>query len=875
MAALASLPRRAPRSCCVFVTLALGWNAAPLLAAEVATTNRPPWVSTAAPPSAALERMLRDRRAAGDPVPAELVKRWHLDLREDGEGSGIGAAPSLRFDPGATTIAQAPDRRVNDPSGDVPCASCHAEIPFSPLGQAEATIAAWGNFLLVGWNNARGTCQGSAVQGYGYSTDRGLTWTDGGDVPPHPTGGRWRGDPVHAVNRATGEFYLSGLYEGGALGSGIAMARGHFAGGTFVFDDNRQILVGGQDVLDKEWIACDPMPGGNLYVTYTRFRPLQANRIELVRSTDNGLTWSSPLPINAPNADGGVQGSRPLVGPDGEVYVAWYENGYPQSQMKVRRSNNGGVSFGPEGVAATFCENGYSGAPGFRRGLGIAWPSLAVDRSNGPHRGRLYVAWDESVNHTDTPLVVGTLITETESSSFAQATPFTVGQSIRGTLGDPADVDLFRFAGLRGQTVQLATDQSGGAIAMRLACATDTSSLASVRFLAYRLAAFPAVVFTLPADGTYYVRLNRLDTDPFETPYRVLSAFDSPSPGDRARDHRDRFVSHSDGGLIWSPPVRLNDDDPWFDGVFPEVVVDDQGDVHCYWHDFRDDPICGAHSQEYMTSSGDGGVTWGPNRRVSDQSSFWSLAACGNANQGDYQGIASEGQFVYPAWADARLGDPDVFAEATDFSTGRLCPTEQSVTGGAEPLLTFRLVNTGNTAGAFEWSVHDDNGWLQTVTPPAGTQAALAPGAFQEVQVRLAVNGACLPSATDVVRFVTRDLRIPGKADTCATTVRCSTPIAATPEKPVLALAAPRPNPAGEESRIDFSLTRGGRARLAVFGADGRRLRVLADGRLDPGRHTRVWDGRDTAGRRAAPGVYFVRLEAEDRTLEHKLSVMR
>ena len=64
--------------------------------------------------------------------------------------------------------------------------------------------------------------------------------------------------------------------------------------------------------------------------------------------------------------------------------------------------------------------------------------------------------------------------------------------------------------------------------------------------------------------------------------------------------------------------------------------------------DWRDGLPCGAESAEYMVSSGDGGVTWGANVRVSDVNSYWSANACGSANQGDYQGITVEGLDVEP-----------------------------------------------------------------------------------------------------------------------------------------------------------------------------------------------------------------------------------
>jgi hypothetical protein len=57
-----------------------------------------------------------------------------------------------------------------------------------------------------------------------------------------------------------------------------------------------------------------------------------------------------------------------------------------------------------------------------------------------------------------------------------------------------------------------------------------------------------------------------------------------------------------------------------------------------------------------------------------------------------------------------------------------------------------------------------------------------------------------------------------------------------------------------------------------VSGREVRAWRVLAgDGQVGAQR----WDGRDQSGRRAAGGVYFVRLEADSRAETRRLVVLR
>ncbi len=83
------------------------------------------------------------------------------------------------------------------------------------------------------------------------------------------------------------------------------------------------------------------------------------------------------------------------------------------------------------------------------------------------------------------------------------------------------------------------------------------------------------------------------------------------------------------------------------------------------------------------------------------------------------------------------------------------------------------------------------------------------------------------------------------------------------------------PNPFNPQVTIPFTLAESGRARLSVHDVAGRRVAVLADGRLEAGPHEREWRGRDEAGRALSSGVYFVRLEAAGRLETRKLVLLR
>ena len=64
--------------------------------------------------------------------------------------------------------------------------------------------------------------------------------------------------------------------------------------------------------------------------------------------------------------------------------------------------------------------------------------------------------------------------------------------------------------------------------------------------------------------------------------------------------------------------------------------------------------------------------------------------------------------------------------------------------------------------------------------------------------------------------------------------------------------------------RVAFDLNSGGRVRLGVFDVAGRMVQSLADEAMEGQRHYQLsWSGSDHAGKRARPGLYFIRLEAE------------
>lgn len=98
--------------------------------------------------------------------------------------------------------------------------------------------------------------------------------------------------------------------------------------------------------------------------------------------------------------------------------------------------------------------------------------------------------------------------------------------------------------------------------------------------------------------------------------------------------------------------------------------------------------------------------------------------------------------------------------------------------------------------------------------------------------------------------------------------------VVATAERVFLAQSAP--NPVRPPLSISFAVPGAARAvTLRVFDLAGRRVATLLRDELAAGVRTVEWSGRDDAGRDAAAGVYFYRLEAGETVLSRKVVLLR
>ncbi|MBK8233459.1 MAG: T9SS type A sorting domain-containing protein [Candidatus Eisenbacteria bacterium] len=67
-------------------------------------------------------------------------------------------------------------------------------------------------------------------------------------------------------------------------------------------------------------------------------------------------------------------------------------------------------------------------------------------------------------------------------------------------------------------------------------------------------------------------------------------------------------------------------------------------------------------------------------------------------------------------------------------------------------------------------------------------------------------------------------------------------------------------------ARLALHLPAAGQVQVAVYGADGRRVRDLTNAQFPAGETQLFWDVTDDLGRAATPGAYFLEARTADGT---------
>jgi hypothetical protein len=325
----------------------------------------------------------------------------------------------------------------------VPVNDADLDYQFTRLGgfsQSETSSAWCGDTVVAGFNDSGAFVRtvveavgGSSFTGVGVSQNRGRSFTGLPFLNPGPDPGTFLGgDPVVVCSDSRHFAYASLLSQinfdaqGNLIQAltGISISRSSSSGLVWdnpipaVTKDLVDSVGSPLHFLDKEWMAIDPHNSNNLYLTYTDFGAFGSDsicndhiipgmgnggpdvHIEMVSSKDGGNSWSAPVLLDRQcnlGLEQNLSGTQVVVGPKGEVYVAYVFIDQKTAEMRIRSSQDGGATFAPTVVVAqatTASSLGFSNLEGnFRTN---PFPTLAVDAFGDANRGTLYMAWTDA-----------------------------------------------------------------------------------------------------------------------------------------------------------------------------------------------------------------------------------------------------------------------------------------------------------------------------------------------------------------------------------------------------------------------------------------------------------------------------------------------
>lgn len=331
--------------------------------------------------------------AISNDKPSEKDLRSKVDTRIDNSNYWVKMAekgyinfnPDVRAPLGIFTGSEINARGVlTDDSPDVPVTEINST-------QSENSVFVDPNNSDVVLNSNNST-QNPVGTLYGandfHSFDAAESWE--GQI--QGAGGGNSGDPTTAIG-LNGRWYVNYIDNPGGMGISYSDDQGTTWTSVTIAPNPGSLADKNHMWIDNSLTS--PYEG-NIYVAWTNFGGGNDSEIAISTSTDDGLTWTTNNNISgAVNAGSHNQGVNISIGPDGEVYAIWaiYDS-WPsdESAIGMAKSLDGGATWEPA-VRIVSNTRGIRNT-GVNKSMRVnSFPTSAVDCSNGPDAGALYVTW--------------------------------------------------------------------------------------------------------------------------------------------------------------------------------------------------------------------------------------------------------------------------------------------------------------------------------------------------------------------------------------------------------------------------------------------------------------------------------------------------
>ncbi|MBN2447383.1 MAG: hypothetical protein JXO22_11685 [Phycisphaerae bacterium] len=383
------------------------------------------------------------------------------------------------------------------------------------------------------------------------------------------------------------------------------------------------------DAANEPSLAIDPTNPNNIIVGWRQFDDVSSNFREAgyAYSHDGGQTWTFPGKL-APD----TFHSDPVLATDlnGTFYYYGLGDGFVGDLF---RSNTAGVTW----LSPTY---GYGGDK--------IW--LAIDRTDGIGQGNLYAVWQVSGSCCGEYLFTRSI---DGGDSFIY--PVRIPSSPRfGVIDVGVDGKVFVAGTARYDFDTFVVAWSGNAQNPVI-----EPGFATVQVDMGGAQGINGYVNPEGLSGQVWVATDHSNTPTHGNVY-LLSSVD-PTTDDPLDVH---FSRSTDGGITWSPWVRINDDSTsnrawqWFG----TISVAPNGRIDVIWNDTREapNPRYPSSSRVYRTYSFDGGETWAANEPISPAFNQ-SLGYPNQDKLGDYYDMISDNQAANLAYAATFNGEQDVY----------------------------------------------------------------------------------------------------------------------------------------------------------------------------------------------------------------------
>lgn len=543
------------------------------------------------------------------------------------------------------------------------------------------------------------------------------------------------------------------------------------------------------------------------------------------------------------------------------VSAGWATNGNPASLATLNQVNPVSITDGAGGIILVWED--------YRNGNADVY-AQRLNNAGAPMWGTDGTVVYSGTGGQESPVIVsdgaGGAIVAWQDSRGGQYDIYAQGLNANGSLKWPASVPLCQAIG--NQVLQvITTDGAGGAVVGWRDLRSGDSDI-----YAQRVTSGGSVPAPWPIDGAPVCVLAGLQTD-----VRI----EADPRGGAFLVWRDQRNANSD---IFAQSIDGNGSPRWtangvvvcnavLEQLGPSLISDGRFGLIVAWHDGRNASHYDIWAQRIKP---DGTARWTGNgirltNAAKDQSSAVAVP----------DGFA--GAIV--AWNDARATvtttTTDVYAQRVD-SAGvvKWTPADGVAICAVDSSQVLRTGTSDGLGGAlFGWG-DGRAGFTEIFAQAVGADGATH-WAAGGVKIATGSGTRLLTTACSDgyhgALFGWHDFRGGVNTDVYAyriTSLGTAVEPTAAPRVPARIYPA-RPNPFNPNTVLEFSLDASSSVTFTIHDVQGRRVRTLAQGSLDAGRHTYRWDGADQQGRACGSGVYFARLSLPQGTRATSITLIR